>query len=139
MARVRTVKSFLTYSSGSPFQGAVALGLGLPDEFFTSIADTLRRKRDLLSEGLRSAGLTVNQPQGGYFVTADTSAIGITDAIAFARRLPELAGVAAIPVPVFCHPDGAVRTRSLLRFAFCKKFDVLEEAASRLSALRGKL
>ncbi|MBG6182546.1 N-succinyldiaminopimelate aminotransferase [Arthrobacter sp. CAN_A214] len=139
VARVRTVKSFLTYSSGSPFQGAVALGLGLPDEFFTSVAETLRRKRDLLTEGLLSAGLTVNQPQGGYFVTADTSAIGITDAVAFARRLPELAGVAAIPVPVFCHPDGAVRTRSLLRFAFCKKFDVLEEAASRLSALQGKL
>ncbi len=139
MARVRTVKSFLTYSSGSPFQGAVALGLGLPTEFFTSIADTLRRKRDLLSEGLLSAGLTVNQPQGGYFLTADTSAIGVTDATTFARQLPELVGVAAIPVPVFCHADGAVRTRSLLRFAFCKRFDVLEDAAARLSTLRRKL
>jgi N-succinyldiaminopimelate aminotransferase len=56
-----------------------------------------------------------------------------------ARRLPALVGVAAIPVPVFCHPEGAERTRSLLRFAFCKKVAVLEEAAARLATLSGKL
>ena len=56
-----------------------------------------------------------------------------------ARRLPALVGVAAIPVPVFCHPEGAERTRSLLRFAFCKKTEVLEEAAARLATLRDRL
>jgi N-succinyldiaminopimelate aminotransferase len=56
-----------------------------------------------------------------------------------ARRLPELVGVAAIPVPVFCHPAGAERTKSLLRFAFCKRVDVLEEAASRLATLKERL
>ena len=139
VAAARTVKQFLSYSSGTPFQAAIAVGLGLPDEFYTGIADTLRYKRDILSEGLRAAGLEVLTPQGTYFVNVDTSPLGITDSVELARRLPELVGVAAIPVPVFCHPDGAERTRSLLRFAFCKQMHVLEEAAERLSTLRDRL
>ena len=139
VAAARTVKQFLSYSSGTPFQAAIAVGLGLPDEFYTGIADTLRYKRDILSEGLRAAGLDVLTPQGTYFVNVDTSPLGITDSVELARRLPELVGVAAIPVPVFCHADGAERTRSLLRFAFCKQMHVLEEAAERLASLRDRL
>ena len=139
VAAVRTVKQFLSYSSGTPFQSAIAVGLGLPDEFYAGIADTLRFKRDILSEGLRAAGLDVLTPQGTYFVNVDTSPLGITDAVDLARRLPALVGVAAIPVPVFCHAEGAERTRSLLRFAFCKQVHVLEEAAERLATLRGRL
>ena len=139
VSAVRTVKTFLSYTSGTPFQSAVAVGLGLPDGYFTEAAATLQGKRDLLSSGLRAAGLEVLPSAGTYFVTADTSALGITDATALARRLPELIGVAAIPVAVFCHDEGARRTRSLLRFAFCKKTGVLEEAADRLSRLGGAL
>ncbi|MGY3320586.1 aminotransferase class I/II-fold pyridoxal phosphate-dependent enzyme [Arthrobacter sp. TE12232] len=139
VAAARTVKQFLSYSSGTPFQAAIAVGLGLPDEFYTGIADTLRYKRDILSEGLRAAGLDVLTPQGTYFVNVDTSPLGITDSVELARRLPALVGVAAIPVPVFCHADGAERTRSLLRFAFCKQLHVLEEAAERLATLRDRL
>lgn len=135
VAKVRTVKQFLTYSSGTPFQAAVARGLSLPDEFFTGAADALRRKRDILADGLRRAGLTVYLPEGTYFITADTASIGFDDALDLARRLPELVGVAAIPVSVFCHEEGARRTRSLLRFAFCKRDDVLEDAAGRLAGL----
>jgi N-succinyldiaminopimelate aminotransferase len=65
--------------------------------------------------------------------------LGISNSVDLARRLPGLVGVAAIPVPVFCHPEGAERTRSLLRFAFCKKASVLEEAAARLATLKDKL
>lgn len=139
VAAARTVKQFLSYSSGTPFQAAIAVGLGLPDEFYTGIAETLRYKRDILSAGLRAAGLDVLTPQGTYFVNVDTSPLGITDSVELARRLPELVGVAAIPVPVFCHADGAERTRSLLRFAFCKQLHVLEEAAERLATLRDRL
>jgi N-succinyldiaminopimelate aminotransferase len=139
VAAARTVKQFLSYSSGTPFQAAIAVGLGLPDEFYAGIADTLRYKRDILSEGLRAAGLDVLTPQGTYFVNVDTSPLGITDSVELARRLPALVGVAAIPVPVFCHADGAARTRSLLRFAFCKQLHVLEEAAERLATLRDRL
>ncbi|MDV8146299.1 aminotransferase class I/II-fold pyridoxal phosphate-dependent enzyme [Arthrobacter sp. B10-11] len=139
VSAIRTVKQFLSYSSGTPFQGAIAVGLALPDDFYTGISETLRRKRDILSEGLKAAGLDVFTPQGTYFVNVDTAPLGISDSVDLARRLPELVGVAAIPVPVFCHPEGAERTRSLLRFAFCKKTSVLEEAASRLATLRDRL
>jgi N-succinyldiaminopimelate aminotransferase len=139
VAAIRTVKQFLSYSSGTPFQSAVAQGLGLDDGFYAGIAATLAHKRDLLSEGLRAAGLEVFTPQGTYFVNVDTAPLGVTDATALARRLPALVGVAAIPVPVFCHAEGAQRTRSLLRFAFCKKADVLEEAARRIATLKDRL
>ncbi|MBW4095929.1 MAG: aminotransferase class I/II-fold pyridoxal phosphate-dependent enzyme, partial [Acidobacteria bacterium] len=119
VAAARTVKQFLTYSSGSPFQAAIALGLGLDDEYYAGIAATLQAKRDLLSTGLQAAGLRVLPSAGTYFITTDTSALGITDATALARRLPELAGVAAIPVGVFCQPGHEGPYKSLLRFAFC--------------------
>ncbi|MEO6529353.1 MAG: aminotransferase, partial [Specibacter sp.] len=99
----------------------------------------LAHKRDILGEGLRAAGFDVYLPQGTYFINADTRAMGITDATALARKLPGLIGVAAIPVPVFCHPEGALRTRSLLRFAFCKQVPLLEQAAERLATLKDKL
>jgi N-succinyldiaminopimelate aminotransferase len=139
VAAARTVKQFLTYSSGTPFQPAIAAGLALPDGFFAGIAADLERKRDILGAGLRAAGFTVFAPQGTYFINVDTAPLGISDSVDLARRLPALVGVAAIPVPVFCHPAGAERTRSLLRFAFCKKTAVLEEAAARLATLGGKL
>ncbi|MEJ1194643.1 aminotransferase class I/II-fold pyridoxal phosphate-dependent enzyme [Pseudarthrobacter sp. CCNWLW207] len=139
VSAVRTVKQFLTYSSGTPFQAAIATALALPDDFYAGVSATLRHKRDILSEGLRAAGFEVFTPQGTYFVNVDTAPLGIKDSVDLARRLPALVGVAAIPVPVFCHPDGAERTRSLLRFAFCKKVEVLEEAAARLAGLSGML
>lgn len=139
VARVRTIKQFLTYSSGTPFQEAVAMGLGFPDEFFRGIAASLRAKRDILADGLRAAGLEVFVPEGTYFITTDTRALGIENALDLARRLPELVGVAAIPVSVFCQPEGAARTRSLLRFAFCKKEPLLAEAASRLALLADRV
>ena len=139
VSAVRTVKQFLTYSSGTPFQSAIAAGLALPDGFYTGIAAALEQKRDILGAGLRAAGFDVFTPKGTYFINVDTAPLGITDALALARRLPELVGVAAIPVPVFCHPEGAERMRSLLRFAFCKRTEVLEEAAERLATLRSRL
>ncbi|PPB50553.1 aminotransferase [Arthrobacter pityocampae] len=139
VAQVRTAKTFLTYTSGTPFQGAVAQGLALPDEFFTQVAGTLRKKRDLLGEGLRAAGFDVVEPQGTFFTMVDAAPLGIEDATDLARRLPALIGVAAIPVAMFCHAEGAEHTRSMLRFAFCKKFDVIEEGAQRLATLRDRL
>lgn len=140
VAAIRTVKQFLTYSSGTPFQNAIAQGLGMPDAFYTGIAATLAHKRDVISAGLRAAGFEVFTPQGTYFVIADAAPFltpEMPDGVALARRLPALIGVAAIPVPVFCHKAGALRTKSLLRFAFCKKVELLEQAAERLASLHG--
>ncbi|GAB3260316.1 aminotransferase class I/II-fold pyridoxal phosphate-dependent enzyme [Arthrobacter pigmenti] len=139
IAQIRTVKTFMSYSSGTPFQIAVAKGLGMPDEFFSSIADRLASKKDVLSDGLREAGFEVYNPRGTYFVIADAAPLlrggRFSDGIDLARQLPELVGVAAIPVPAFCHPEGAERTNSLLRFAFCKTDDKLTEGARRLATL----
>lgn len=139
IAAVRTVKQFLSYSSGTPFQAAIAWGLRQPQSYFTELAAALAAKRDLLAAGLQAAGLTVHLPKGGYFINADVAPLGFTEAVALSRELPELIGVAAIPVAVFCHPDGAERNKSLLRFAFCKQLSVLEEAAARLLTLKDKL
>jgi N-succinyldiaminopimelate aminotransferase len=137
VAAARAVKQFLTYVSAGPFQPAVAAALALPEEVFTGFAAELERKRDLLSEGLRAAGLAVNRCDGTYFVTADTTPLGVSDASALAWRMPELVGVAAIPVQVFC--DDPAAAPSLLRFAFCKRDDVLHTAVERLAALGPRL
>jgi len=131
---VLTVKQYLTYVNGSPFQPAVAVGLRMPDEFFTDAADTLARKHLILGEGLRAAGFEVLAPQGGYFTVADATALGGGDTAAFCRAMPEKAGVVAIPLSAFVSPEHQDDYAGLVRFAACKKVDVLEEAAARLAA-----
>jgi N-succinyldiaminopimelate aminotransferase len=131
---VRAVKQFLTYVSGAPFQPAIAAALGLPGSFYTALAGDLQRKRDLLSDGLRKSGFTVFDTAGTYFVVTDVTPLGFADGAEFCWGLPERVGVAAVPVSVFCaDPDLG---RSLVRFAFCKRDEVLTEAVARLAALR---
>jgi N-succinyldiaminopimelate aminotransferase len=132
-AAIRAVKQFLTYVNGAPFQPAVARALGLGDEFFRRLAADLQRKRDVLSAGLRDAGFEVYPPSGTYFVVADAAPLGFRDGMELCLRLPELVGVAAVPVAVF--HDDVDAARSLVRFAFCKRDDVLSEAAERLARL----
>jgi len=127
---VRTVKQFLTFVSGGPFQYAVAEGLALPDSYYAQLNGDLRARRDLLCDGLAEAGFAVYRPAGTYFVTTDISSLGETDGIAFCRALPQRAGVVAIPAAVFY--DDAKAGESLVRFAFCKKPGVLAEALTRL-------
>ncbi|WP_042423565.1 pyridoxal phosphate-dependent aminotransferase [Streptacidiphilus anmyonensis] len=134
VAAVRTAKQYLTYVSAGPFQYAVAEALRLPDSYFATLRADLQRKRDLLGSGLRAAGFEVYEPQGTYFITTDTAPFGEKDAYAFCRALPERCGVVAIPNSVFYDdPDAG---RSQVRFTFCKQDSVLEDAVSRLAALR---
>lgn len=135
VSRILTVKQYLTYVNGSVFQPAIAVGLGLSDAFFSGLALTLEHKRDVLSAGLRAAGFEVRPSSGSYFVLADAAPLGHADAADFCRRLPALAGVAAVPVSAFCHADLAAEHASLVRFAFCKRTDVLERASGRLASL----
>lgn len=132
---VTTVKQYLTFVNGAPFQPAVATGLRLPDAVFTGIAAELSAKHDLLAAGLRAAGFDVMRPDGGYFVLADAAPLGYGDARELCLRLPELAGVVGVPVSAFVRPDHAAGYRSLVRFAFCKRRSVLEDAAARLAGL----
>jgi N-succinyldiaminopimelate aminotransferase len=132
---ILAVKQFLTYVNGAPFQPAMALGLDLPDSYYTGIAGDLADKRDLLASGLTAAGFTLTVPQGSYFIVADAAALGHTDGVEFCRSLPDLAGVVGIPISAFCLPEHKPQYASLVRFAFCKRADVLEEATTRLARL----
>ena len=130
---VKTAKQFLTFVSGGPFQYAVAEALALPDEYYARLRDDLMAQRDLLCAGLSEIGFEVYQPQGTYFVTADIKRLGFQDGVDFCRNLPDRAGVVAIPTAIFYdHPQAA---RGHVRFAFCKRPEVLTEALRRLSRL----
>jgi len=133
LAAVRTTKQFLTYVNGAPFQYAIATGLGLPDTWFRDFAADLGARRDLLVAGLRDAGFTVFAPRGTYFVTVDAAPLGATDGLEFCRSLPERCGVVAVPNSVFY--DDAEAGRTLVRFTFCKRREVLAEAVERLRTL----
>ncbi len=133
VAAVRTAKQFLTYATGTPFQYAVATGLELPDAYYREFAVDLAARRDLLMDGLRAAGFEVFRPRGTYFVTVDIRPLGSSDGLAFCRSLPERCGVVAIPNVVFY--DDQAAGASLVRFTFCKRREVLEEAVTRLLAL----
>lgn len=130
---VRSAKQFLTYVSSGPFQYAIAEALALPDAYFTDFAESMRAKRDLLSEGLTAAGFDVYRPAGTYFVTTDIRRLGESDGFAFCRALPERVGVVAVPNAVFY--DHREAGAPFVRFAFCKKDEVLAEAVSRLKSL----
>jgi N-succinyldiaminopimelate aminotransferase len=132
---ILAVKQFLTYVNGAPFQPAVALGLDLPDSYFTGIAADLAAKRDLLADGLTAAGFSLTIPQGSYFIVADAAALGHGDGVEFCRTLPERAGVVGIPISAFCLPVHKPEYASLVRFAFCKRVDVLEAATARLTRM----
>jgi N-succinyldiaminopimelate aminotransferase len=130
LAAVRAVKQFVTYVSAGPFQPAVAVGLDHAEQLAAPLAARLRAGRDLLSAGLAEAGFAVYPSHATYFVTTDAAALGATDGIEFCRNLPDRAGVVAIPNVVFYDDKDAGRT--LVRFAFCKREEVLTEAVRRL-------
>jgi N-succinyldiaminopimelate aminotransferase len=131
---VRTAKQFLTYVSSGPFQYAIAAGLALPDAFYAGLAADLRRRRDLLAAGLAEAGFEVFTPQGTYFITTDIAGLSGSGGLDFCRQLPHRCGVVAVPNAVFY--DDKLAGRSQVRFAFCKRDQVLADAAARLRTLR---
>jgi N-succinyldiaminopimelate aminotransferase len=124
---VRAAKQFLTFAGGTPFQHAGAAALALDDAFYASLRAGFVAKRDRLCAGLLAAGLQPLRPAGTYFVNAVVEG----DGVEFCRSLPARAGVVAIPTSVF-YDDAAVG-RSLVRFAFCKRDEVIDEAAARLA------
>ena len=134
VAAVRMVKQYLTYATGAPFQHAIAGALLLDDSYYAAFTDDMRLKRDLLCTGLADVGFEVFEPAGTYFVTVDIRPLGADDGTAFCHELPERCGVVAIPNVVFY--DDIEEGLPLVRFAFCKRMEVLAEAVTRMKALR---
>ena len=133
VSAVLRVKQFLTFVNAGPQQPAIAVALGLPASYFTGFRATLQDKRDRLCAGLADAGFGVLRPEGTYFVTADITPLGGTDGVEFCRSLPARCGVVAVPTQVFY--DDTEAGRRLVRFAFCKRPEVLDEALLRLGKL----
>jgi N-succinyldiaminopimelate aminotransferase len=129
VAAARTVKQFLTFAGGTPLQHASAAALRLAPSHLEVLREDLRAKRDQLCAGLVAAGLAPLIPAATYFVNADVG----TDAVRFCAELPERCGVVAIPTSVFYDDKQAAST--LVRFAFCKREEVIAQAAARLASL----
>ncbi|WP_309109673.1 pyridoxal phosphate-dependent aminotransferase [Saccharothrix sp.] len=130
---VRAAKQFLTFVGGAPFQPAVAHALRHELEWVEELRTSLQNKRSRLAEGLTEAGFAVRPSEGTYFITADVRPLGFHDGLELCHALPERIGVAAVPVQVFTdHPE---KWQHLVRFAFCKKDEVLDEAIRRLHKL----
>jgi N-succinyldiaminopimelate aminotransferase len=132
VAAVGAAKQFLSFSGGTPFQHAIAAALGEVERHAPPLRAALRANRDRLCAGLRDCGLDVRVPQGGYFVNADVAPLGVRDGADWCRALPASAGVVAIPTSAFYDDRAAGRT--LVRFAFCKRAEVIDEALARLAA-----
>jgi N-succinyldiaminopimelate aminotransferase len=136
---VEKAHQFVTFATNGALQYAVAAGLALPDSYFTALAAEQQAKRDRLRAALDRVGLTTLPCEGTYFITSDISKFGFNGSdYDFCRYLTAEAGVAAIPLSVFYHPDGADTPNHLIRFCFSKKEPVLAEAARRLEKHFGR-
>ena len=135
---VRAAKQYLTYVGGAPFQPAVADALNTEDAWVAALRISLQNKRDRLAQGLTEVGFGVHESAGTYFLCADPRPLGYDDSTAFCAALPEQVGVAAIPMTAFCDPAAQDwnQWNHLVRFAFCKRDDTLDEAIRRLARLR---
>uniref|UniRef100_A0A5Q5BQ50 Succinyldiaminopimelate aminotransferase apoenzyme n=2 Tax=unclassified Mycobacterium TaxID=2642494 RepID=A0A5Q5BQ50_MYCSS len=138
IAGVRAAKQYLTYVGGAPFQPAVAHALDHEDAWVAALRDSFQHKRDRLGSALAELGFAVHDSAGTYFLCADPRPLGYDDSTTFCADLPERAGVAAIPMSAFCDPHSPHidRWNHLVRFAFCKRDDTLDEAIRRLQVLR---
>jgi len=134
VAAVRSVKQFLTFAGGTPFQFAVAAALGLDDAHFAGLTANLQAKRDRFCDGLQTLGWTIHRPQATYFAIVDIRQFAYADGWAFCRSLVADHGVAAVPTEVFY--DDKEAGKPLVRFAFCKQTAVIDEALRRLARVK---
>jgi aminotransferase len=130
---IRKVHDFLTVGAAAPLQQAGAMALSMPDDYYTGVAADYAGKRDHMLETLRGVGIRCFVPRGAYYIMTDISTLGFSDDVSFVRHLIENVGVAAVPGSSF-YSQGAGGSQQV-RFCFCKKYETLEVARSRLQKL----
>ncbi len=131
VAPIAKAHQFVTFTTVPALQLAVAEGLAYPESYFKVLASDLQKKRDVLSAGLRRAGFEVLPSAGTYFLTANYVRLGLIGTPAeVCHRLTVEAGVATVPLDAFHERQDAGQ---YLRFCFCKRLEVLEEAVARLA------
>lgn len=129
--RIRKVHDFLTVGAAAPLQEAVIPGLKFGQDYYDALRDMYTRKRDLFCDGLAAAGLSVNRPEGAYYVLVDISEWGYESDLEFCYELAEKVGVGAVPGSSFFHED----VTHLIRFHFAKKDETLKSALDRLQEI----
>jgi aminotransferase len=134
---IRKVHDFLTVGAPAPLQAAAAVGFAFDASYYNDFCAAYRARREFLSAVLREQGFRFTIPEGAYYIFADFSALSDLDDVTFAKWMTQEIGVATVPGSSFYSrkEDG----RSFVRFAFCKKQETLDDAARRLSRLRGAL
>ncbi len=133
---ISRVHQYMTFTTPPALQAAVAVGLNLPDSYFTGLREELAKRRDYLDAGLREAGFSMATAPATYFVVADISDLDKDgDDLAFSQRLTREAGVTPVPVSSFYSERNVT---SHVRFCFAKKLDTLEIAINRLRDWREK-
>lgn len=137
IAGLRAAKQYMSYVGGAPFQPAVALALDTEDAWVAELRASFQDRRDRLATALTDIGFNVHPSFGTYFLCADPRPLGYTDSTSFCAQLPERAGVAAIPMSAFCDPEAehVGDWNHLVRFAFCKRDETMDEAIRRLQVL----
>ncbi len=131
---IRSAHQFLTFCAATPLQVAAAEALLAPEEYFNSYTAEYTERRDVLVEGLKSAGFQVQSPEGTYFVLADHTPFGFDDDIAFCHHLAKECKVVGIPPTAFYAQSD--EGQQYVRFAFCKGVETLKNAVERLQTLR---
>jgi aspartate/methionine/tyrosine aminotransferase len=134
---IRKVHDFLTVGAPAPLQEGVAVAIEtLGRDYYEGLARDYRARRDLLCGALSAAGFRCTPPAGAYYVMADFSALSSLPDDQFAAWLTAEHGVAPVPGSSFYSRPELGRT--IVRFAFCKTMEMLEAAAKRLRAVKGK-
>ena len=108
-------------------------------DYYNHMALDYRARRSILCDSLTEAGFTFTQPEGAYYVLADFASLSDKDDVTFAKWMIEEIGVATVPGSSFYSPANREMGRSLVRFAFCKKYETLKRAAELLSAVRASV
>jgi aspartate/methionine/tyrosine aminotransferase len=130
---IRRVHDFLTVGAAAPLQRAAVVALSFPAKYYDHLVADYRARRDLIVPALEAAGFRISIPAGAYYVMTDIGGLTDEDDVSFARRLIRDPGVAAVPgSSFFSRPELGRRS---LRFAFPKRHETLQAAATRLARL----
>lgn len=134
---IRVTKGYLSHSAAAPLQNAVAetMAWARGSDFYAELSDQYRHQRDVLLDGLQASPFAAHRPDGTFFTVASTESLSEawgSDGTEISVALAERAGVAVVPLQAFATPEHRSLYAPWVRFAFCKRPDVLRRAVQRL-------
>ncbi len=129
----RKIHQYVTFSSFTPAQFAIAAVLEQAPQLVTDLASFYQQKRDLFASLLQPSRLKLLPCHGTYFQLVDYSAVSTLKDVEFCQWLTVQHGVAAIPLSVFSRQE---QDSKIVRFCFAKQPTTLALAAERLAELK---